>query len=82
MGPGCAEVKIYADRSRHLVCEPYSVENLHRAAEMLGIKRCWFHGSARHKHYDIPKRMVESVLSDARITVVTCRDVLNICRGK
>ena len=32
----------YCDSMRHLVCVPYSTANLHRMAEELGIKRCWF----------------------------------------
>jgi len=40
----------YFDNQRHLVCIPYSVENLHKMAKSLGIKRCWFHKD----HYDIP----------------------------
>jgi len=42
------------DNSRHLVCVPYSIDNLHKMAEELGIKRCWFHKD----HYDIPKRRI------------------------
>lgn len=40
---------------RHLVCVPYSVENLHAMADALGIKRCWFHADASYPHYDIPE---------------------------
>lgn len=32
----------YCDSMRHLVCVPYTVGNLHRMAQELGIKRCWF----------------------------------------
>jgi len=31
------------DRKRHLICIPYSIENLHKMAKELNIKRCWFH---------------------------------------
>lgn len=31
------------DTERHLICVPYSVENLHIMAEDLDIKKCWFH---------------------------------------
>ena len=53
-------MKFYCDEARHLVCVPYSIGNLHRMAEMLGIKRCWYH-AGRHPHYDIPKRREESI---------------------
>lgn len=43
------DLTYYVDVMRHLVCVPYSVPNLHRMAEDLGIKRCWF--DARQKRY-------------------------------
>lgn len=49
------------DRHRHLIVEPYSLERLHAAAQVLGIKRCWFH----RDHYDIPKRRVAQFLDVA-----------------
>jgi hypothetical protein len=53
-------MRYLCDDSRHLICEPYSVENLHRMAEHLGIKRCWFHGG-KFPHYDIPKRRIAEI---------------------
>lgn len=50
-----------ADNERHLICLPYSIENLHRMASELNIKRCWFHGG-RHSHYDIPKKREYEIL--------------------
>ena len=50
----------YCDNKRHLICEPYNIENLHRMAEILDIKRCWFHNS-KHPHYDIPKKRIEEI---------------------
>ena len=47
----------YTDGRRHLVCRPYSIENLHLMAEDLKIKRCWFHGD----HYDIPLRRLTEI---------------------
>lgn len=61
---------------RHLVCVPYSVENLHKMADDLDIKRCWYHSSAKYKHYDIPKRRVEEI--QAKCTVVSAKEILEI----
>lgn len=54
------------DNQRHLICVPYSIDNLHIMADDLNINRCWFRnkkpkGTALRKpHYDIPvKRMKE-----------------------
>ena len=63
----------YCDNKRHLICLPYSTENLHKMAEDLNIKRCWFHGSARLPHYDIPKRRIEEIQSKCEI--ISDRDI-------
>jgi FMN phosphatase YigB (HAD superfamily) len=62
---------------RHLVTVPYSKENLHKAAEQLGIKRCWFDKD----HYDITKRMM-SRMSETVAEKVSPREILKIVRGK
>lgn len=54
------------------MCLPYSVENLHEMARILGIKRCWFH----YDHYDIPKTRVAEIT--ARCDLVTSRDIVAI----
>ena len=67
------------DNWRHLVCLPYTIENLHKTAEDLGIKRCWFHNSKGHPHYDIPKRRIAEI--QARCKVVSSRVILQIMKG-
>lgn len=47
----------YCDFKRHLICEPYSIENLHYMAHILNIKKCWFHKN----HYDIPKKELKKL---------------------
>lgn len=69
-------MKFYTDGKRHLVCVPYSVENLHSMAESLNIKKCWFH----RDHYDIPKRRIEEIESQCEI--VSPRQILAIIQGK
>ena len=64
---------------RHLVCVPYTIENLHKMAKALGIKRCWYHASARHKHYDIPKTRIAEI--QAKCTVVSPSEILAIIKG-
>ena len=67
-------MKYYCDNSRHLVCVPYSIENLHIMAEDLGIKRHWFHKN----HYDIPKTRIEEIKN--KCEVVTTREILKIIK--
>ena len=65
-------MKYYCDDKRHLVCKPYSIENLHLMAEDLGINRCWFHKN----HYDIPKRRIEEIT--AKCTLVAVWEIVKI----
>lgn len=51
------------DLKRHLICIPYSIENLHKMAKELNIKRCWFHKN----HYDIPKRRIKEIESISNV---------------
>ena len=73
-------MRYYCDEARHLVCVPYTVENLHAMAADLGIKRCWFHAGASYPHYDIPKRRVTEIA--ARCTVVSTRQIIQIAKGE
>lgn len=71
-------MKYYCDNERHLVCVPYSVENLHKMAEDLGIKRCWFHNKKGKEHYDIPKKRLKEIQS--KCEVVDGREILKIIK--
>lgn len=63
------------DGKRHLICYPYSKDNLHKMADDLGIKRCWFHKN----HYDIPKKRIEEITE--KCTVVSSKDIVLIING-
>lgn len=56
----------YCDNKRHLVCIPYSIENLHLMAKDLDVDKCWFHKD----HYDIPKKRIEEIQAKCRIVSV------------
>lgn len=66
----------FCDDKRHLVCLPYSVDNLHKMATELGIKTCWFHNKPGLWHYDIPKRRVAEIT--AKCTLVTSKQIITI----
>lgn len=83
----------YCDRARHLVCVPYSIENLHRMAEDLNIKRRWYHAGFRRNwhnivghnlmkkpHYDIPKRRRNEIM--AKCIIVDSRIIVAIILGE
>jgi FMN phosphatase YigB (HAD superfamily) len=70
-------VTLYCDTKRHLICVPYSVENLHQMAAQLGIKRCWFHAGDK-PHYDIPKKRIQEIT--ARCVVVDSKKLLQLMR--
>jgi hypothetical protein len=69
------ELEFFCDHKRHLVCKPYSLENLHEMARQLDIKYGWFH----RDHYDIPKNREEEIR--AKCTIVTARDILRIIQS-
>jgi hypothetical protein len=62
----------FCDNKRHLVCVPYSIENLHKMADDLGIKRCWFHND----HYDIPQRRIEEIMG--KCIVISPKEIVRI----
>lgn len=68
-------MEYFFDNMRHLVCKPYSIENLHKMAEDLNIKRCWFHKD----HYDIPKKRVDEIAAKAKL--VRPREILMIIKN-
>jgi len=73
-------MEYFCDEFRHLVCTPYSKENLHIMAEELNIKKCWFHKN----HYDIPKKRIQeikekcSIVSSMEIVRIIKQNLLNI----
>lgn len=71
------KLEFLCDESRHLICLPYSIENLHRMARHLNIKRCWFH-AGRRPHYDIPKMRVDEIKAQCRI--VSSEEIVTIIR--
>lgn len=74
------ELKFYCDTRRHLVCLPYSVENLHQMARILSIKKSWYSRQGRllHPHYDIPAYRFYEV--QHLCITVRPRDILNIIK--
>lgn len=62
------------DNKRHLICYPYSLKRLHEMAELLNIKRCWFHKD----HYDIPKRRREEI--EQKCLKASSKEIVRIIR--
>ncbi|WP_407304032.1 DUF4031 domain-containing protein [Acinetobacter sp.] len=71
-------MRFVCDNARHLVCVPYSIENLHAMAVELGIKRCWFHAGDK-PHYDIPKKRIVEI--SEKCEVVSSQEILKIIKG-
>lgn len=70
-------MKYYCDDKRHLVCIPYSIENLHKMASDLKIDKCWFHNK-KFKHYDIPKLRIDEIMS--KCIIVSSKEIVQIIR--
>jgi hypothetical protein len=60
------ELQYFSDIFRHLICIPYSVENLHKMAKNLKISRSWYE-SKPYPHYDIPKRRLIEIQEKTKI---------------
>lgn len=71
-------MEYFCDCDRHLVCDPYSVENLHRMAKDLGIPRHWYH-KGRLPHYDIPKEAFSRIRR--KCIIVDSRTIVSIIKG-
>ena len=69
-------MKYYCDDKRHVVCVPYSVENLHIMAEALNLKKWWFHKN----HYDMPKTRIEEITT--KCILVNSRDIIKIIKSE
>jgi len=69
-------MKFICDNARHLICTPYSIDGLHIMADILNIKRCWFHKN----HYDIPIRRIQEIKD--KCTVVSSKEIVNIILNK
>lgn len=71
------DLAFYVDPKGHLVCEPYTLDNLHAMADFLGIKRCWFHYSKTGlHHYDVPKKRRAEM--QGRCVMVSSRKILAV----
>lgn len=62
------------DKKRHLICLPYSIDNLHMMADLLHIKRCWFHKN----HYDIPKKRIQEI--ESQCIIISTRALTRIIK--
>jgi hypothetical protein len=69
------DISPVCDKKRHLICTPYSIDNLHFMARTLGIGRCWYHGG-KFPHYDIPIRRVEEI--SKKCEVISTKELLQI----
>lgn len=65
----------YCDKKRHLMCVPYSVENLHKMAKDLKIGAWWFH-NGKLPHYDIPLLRIKEIT--AKCTVISSKEIVGI----
>lgn len=73
-------LKYLCDNKRHLICLPYSISNLHRMAEDLGIPRYFYHkkGNNIHPHYDIPAKRLKEIQSKCR--TISSKELLTIIK--
>jgi hypothetical protein len=66
------------DGKRHLICIPYSIENLHEMAKDLNIARSWYH-AGKFPHYDIPKKRMHEIAT--RCKIVSSKEIVTIIKA-
>lgn len=73
------ELVYITDGVGNVICLPYSVENLHKMADDLGIKKTWY----RDGHYKVPKEIAEDLEEkcDKVTTTTLFRTVRNVYAG-
>jgi len=69
-------VDVYTDLV-HLVCQ--DLDNLHKFAQRIGLKREWFQDHPKHPHYDLMGRMVNRAVKAGAI-VVSSREIVTLLR--
>ena len=71
---------IYSD-GVHVVSD-VSLEDLHEQMKLIGIKRCWYHSSSKHKHYDIPKKRRGDAffVNHPEVKKVDAIEIVRICK--
>ena len=70
---------IYSD-GIHVVSD-IGLEDLHTYCQSVGIKRCWYHSSSKHKHYDIPKRKRATFFVDhPEVKQISGKEIVEICK--
>lgn len=73
--PSEAGLTYVCDDKRHLICVPYSIENLHIMAKELDIRREWYHNSGK-PHYDIPKKRIDEITRQCKL--VSSKEIVEI----
>jgi hypothetical protein len=71
-------MRFLCDDKRHLICEPFSIENLHKMATELNIHRCWYH-KGKFPHYDIPKKRIQEITE--KCDLINSRELLMIIKN-
>lgn len=68
------KLKYVCDKWCHLICEPYSTENLHIMARQIGLDKQWF----RKTYYEIPDYLRKEINKQCQIiTLIEIREIIH-----
>lgn len=62
----------------HLAAD--SLEELHRFARSIGIRRSWFHQHDRHPHYDLFTEDMRRKALAAGAQLVSSKEIVRMCK--
>ena len=71
------ELVYYCDSARHLICLPYSKENLLLTLDNLNINKCWLHFNP-YLHIDIPKKRLTEMMD--KCIVVSSKEIVRMIK--
>lgn len=67
--------------NQQLICEPYTLENLHKSADYFGIRKSFFFSEKDYHYYDIPDEKLKKISSHHRTKVVQKNDIISIIKS-
>jgi hypothetical protein len=67
---------IYTDKI-HLASDR-DLEELHTFAESIGLKKCWFHRSKHHPHYDLTNETIRAKAIESGAVYVRSKRLLTL----
>lgn len=74
------KLEYYCDNQGHLVCLPYTIDNLHQMANELGLDQSHFKSHPKHAHYLISDNQKDTIMPQCHL--VSSKHIIYIVRSR